>query len=85
MLSKQYLIENKIKFYFNNKTIVELFQAYLKLVEYYSTNNPPYQGIYLYKISNLLKRPDVQLVMTSSEAEMEEEMRLMLISTNKNA
>ena len=75
-----HLVENKIKFYFNNKTIVELFQAYLKLVEYYSANMPPYQGIYLYKISRLLKREDVELILSSANVKMEEDVRMMITS-----
>ena len=54
--------EQKLKHYFNRGTLMELIDAYQRLVEYYSAEGPPYQEIYVHKTSALYNRLDVQLI-----------------------
>jgi hypothetical protein len=55
--------EQKLKYYFNRESLMELTDAYQKLVEHYSAEGPPYQEIYVYKTTFLYSRLDVQLIL----------------------
>jgi hypothetical protein len=67
-LAKMAYAEKELVNKFNFKTISELNNCYQHMVEYYCLNNVPYFEIFTEKITKLLQRTDVQLVMSVEQS-----------------
>lgn len=62
--------ERELMCKFNKHTIEKLNTAYQKIIEFYSSCNLPFYTVFVEKITILLQRPDVKLILEAERGSL---------------